>query len=570
MEAVNNDATESVETFEHPLGKTLTLWDGREVQILPANKRYESSNDHQNPWRFSHFPFPLKQKETIVTLNIPNEAFKCKLCDSELVDYFGGYCVDVITKEGYVDSNKHLHVFDKTRHVGALFFRTCGNCFDTYIDTEPFSFKGIFGKHHKEKFQRYIVHIGYTNSPYFFSTQLEKELNPKDTFFNRLQTFIDNFDAFQVDVNDAILAGFFRSFGTIRDSVDFFIAVGEFLKERLGVDKETEKQLLSKEVEEDDDDWDDMFEEEDNCLESPQELGLSSETIYALKDVTRASPLEVFRKIFPTGGECQKACLNFLGIKHEANTPLKRVLEELGAAGPFGPLWMAISAAGQVAVESGLVNAKEKPFYEIALALLSHKAARIGKNTPIASEVEKLSKSLESSIDLGKVSSGSSKEIQKASHAVEKFFDIRDLNPPKAGNITLDTAKLLPTQASNVCGWRVGQDITNRTILGDVPTWSTVRARHWKNKAFDHKNGEVFSVLKYEPTPENIKRMERGLAPQTYNKKAEKWESIELHHEPPQRKGGLFDFEELTVKEHMEKDFHRTGLVKGLEGDSTK
>jgi hypothetical protein len=49
-----------------------------------------------------------------------------------------------------------------------------------------------------------------------------------------------------------------------------------------------------------------------------------------------------------------------------------------------------------------------------------------------------------------------------------------------------------------------------------------------------------------------------------------KWESVELHHEPPQRDGGLFDFEELTVEEHMAKDPHRAGLMKDLEGDLTK
>jgi hypothetical protein len=559
MESLSNDTTDTIENIEPSPIEKITLWNGREVQAFPCNKRYESSSKHENPWRFESFPFPLKQKETIVYPNIPSEVFKCKLCDSELVDYFDGFAVNVITKEGYVDRNEHT--IDKTRHVGARFFRTCGNCCNTHVDTSSFSFKGIFGEHHKEDFQKYIVHIGYTKSPNFFSTQLENALKPKDTFFNRLITFIDNFDAFQVDVNDAILAGFFRSFGIVRDSVDFFTAVGEHLKEKVGIDKETEKQLLSKEIQEEDGDWNDLLEEEDNCLEPPQKLGLSPETIYALKDVTRASPLEIFRKIFPTGDACQKACLNFLGIKHEPNAAFKRVLEEFGAAGPFGPLWMAISAAGQVAVESGLLKEKEKPFYEIALALLSHKAARIGKNTPKASEVEKLSKSLEFTIDLSKVSSGSSIEIQKASHAVEKFLDIRDLNPPKTGNITVDTAKILPTQASNVCGWRVSQNITNRTLLGDVPSWNTVRARHWKNKALDHKHGEVFEKLKYKPTPENISRMERGLAPQDYNVAKQRWESVELHHEPPQRDGGLFDFEELTVKEHMDKDPHRAGYV---------
>ena len=63
--------------------------------------------------------------------------------------------------------------------------------------------------------------------------------------------------------------------------------------------------------------------------------------------------------------------------------------------------------------------------------------------------------------------------------------------------------------------------------------------------------------MKYEPTPENIKRMERGLAPQFYNVKKQRWESIELHHEPPQRDGGLFDFKELTVEQHMAIDPHR-------------
>lgn len=88
-----------------------------------------------------------------------------------------------------------------------------------------------------------------------------------------------------------------------------------------------------------------------------------------------------------------------------------------------------------------------------------------------------------------------------------------------------------------------------------------MRARHWKNKALNHRIGKVKGELKYEPTPENISRMEKGLAPQVYNKKLQKWESIELHHEPPQRQGGLFDFEELTVKDHIEKDLHRARYV---------
>ena len=45
MEPVSNDATENVETFEHPLGKTLTLWNGREVKAFPADPRYNSSSN---------------------------------------------------------------------------------------------------------------------------------------------------------------------------------------------------------------------------------------------------------------------------------------------------------------------------------------------------------------------------------------------------------------------------------------------------------------------------------------------------------------------------------------------
>ena len=117
----------------------------------------------------------------------------------------------------------------------------------------------------------------------------------------------------------------------------------------------------------------------------------------------------------------------------------------------------------------------------------------------------------------------------------------------------------------------MGQEINNRTLLGDVPSWSTVRARHWKNEALKHRKGlSLNKEMKYEPTSENIKRMERGLAPQDYNVAKQRWESIELHHEPPQREGGLFDFIEVTVEEHKKLDPHRAGLIKGLKGDSTK
>jgi len=60
--------------------------------------------------------------------------------------------------------------------------------------------------------------------------------------------------------------------------------------------------------------------------------------------------------------------------------------------------------------------------------------------------------------------------------------------------------------------------------------------------------------------------MERGLVPQYENRAIGEIESVELHHEPPQRDGGLFDFIEVTVEEHEKLDPHRAGLIKDLEG----
>ena len=63
-----------------------------------------------------------------------------------------------------------------------------------------------------------------------------------------------------------------------------------------------------------------------------------------------------------------------------------------------------------------------------------------------------------------------------------------------------------------------------------------------------------------------IKRIERGLAPQYEHELTGKIESVELHHEPPQREGGLFDFIEVTIEEHKRLDPHRAGLIKSAEG----
>ena len=80
------------------------------------------------------------------------------------------------------------------------------------------------------------------------------------------------------------------------------------------------------------------------------------------------------------------------------------------------------------------------------------------------------------------------------------------------------------------------------------------------NEALNVKNGVVTRALQrevYEPTTENIERMERGLAPQVEHPRTGKMVSVELHHIPPQREGGLFDFIEVTPWEHEGMDPHR-------------
>ncbi len=113
------------------------------------------------------------------------------------------------------------------------------------------------------------------------------------------------------------------------------------------------------------------------------------------------------------------------------------------------------------------------------------------------------------------------------------------------------TGRLLPTEAASIHGWKKGEPIHNRNAFGMVPKWSTVRKRYWKNRA------EWAKSHSHTYGDENISRMERGLAPQRFNKITGNIESIELHHIPPQREGGLFDFIEVSPDKHAEIDLHR-------------
>lgn len=139
--------------------------------------------------------------------------------------------------------------------------------------------------------------------------------------------------------------------------------------------------------------------------------------------------------------------------------------------------------------------------------------------------------------------------------------EVKSRNPVAIGIMPspwhiLGALRIPTTCVNNVKGWSIGQPINNLTGKGDIPRWSSVRQRHWKNKAYLHENGQIQGPLVYEASTENVARMKQGLAPQIKNARGQ-LESIELHHSPPQREGGLFNFIEVTQKEHISLDPYR-------------
>lgn len=113
----------------------------------------------------------------------------------------------------------------------------------------------------------------------------------------------------------------------------------------------------------------------------------------------------------------------------------------------------------------------------------------------------------------------------------------------------IPTIGFLPVvYASTQIGWQLGEPITNLTAKGNIPAWSTVRARYWKNEAYSHPN-------RYNES--NLARMQQGLAPQRVNPVTGELESMELHHMIPQREGGLFDVIPVWPDEHGDIDPYR-------------
>ena len=66
-------------------------------------------------------------------------------------------------------------------------------------------------------------------------------------------------------------------------------------------------------------------------------------------------------------------------------------------------------------------------------------------------------------------------------------------------------------------GWKVGDPIDNLTIAGNEPSWSTVRARFWKNLAYYERDSYI---------EQSLERMRKGKPPihPRYNV------PMELHH----------------------------------------
>ena len=99
-------------------------------------------------------------------------------------------------------------------------------------------------------------------------------------------------------------------------------------------------------------------------------------------------------------------------------------------------------------------------------------------------------------------------------------------------------------------GWKVGDDINNLTKAGNVPSWSTVRSRYWKNEAYFNSKDYLY---------ENVLRMQKGKAPlvQYINGKSY---SMELYHITPRYMGGSNDYNNLlkvSPWDHAKLDLYR-------------
>lgn len=381
LESKENEATQSNYVgFDSPIGGGKMLWMGREVQVFPCDPFYRSVNA-SDFWKILK-EAPRKKPHI----------YNCNVCNTPLVDFFKFYKIEPLDL-GCLDYEEDWErELERAKIVSAVFGRTCKNCISTNQKEK------IFGTRPYYSVENYSVPIGLTHENKD-SLDALPTLIKSPSFSHRLRTFVDNSGQDLEDINEALIAGLFRSFGIVRDSVDFFVAVGNLLKEKVGITKDKENRLsYGGDLEED--------------------------AIKCMKEVSKPSNLEAFRKIFPTGREIQKAACDHLGIKYEPDTPVKRILEETGAAFPFGPLWMAISAIGQTSQELGFIDEGLKPFYEIGLAIVCLKGLKSNPH-----DLKNLSKFLSKKIDSKKIQKGNLGEIAKLEKEVKSFIEGANKKP---------------------------------------------------------------------------------------------------------------------------------------------
>lgn len=106
-------------------------------------------------------------------------------------------------------------------------------------------------------------------------------------------------------------------------------------------------------------------------------------------------------------------------------------------------------------------------------------------------------------------------------------------------------AELADKAADVKKGWKVGDDITNLTKAGKVPSWSTLKSRYWKNRAYYFPDD-------FKDAPENLKRMKAGRAPLV--KEGGVFRPMELHHILGRKGNNYYIFFEITPRGHAKID----------------
>jgi len=123
---------------------------------------------------------------------------------------------------------------------------------------------------------------------------------------------------------------------------------------------------------------------------------------------------------------------------------------------------------------------------------------------------------------------------------------------------TVDTIKAInkvdKTKDTVKIGWNVGDNITNLTKAGNIPSWTTVRQRYWKNEA-------LFNPIAYSES--NLSLMKKGRAPLV--ELNGNLYPMELHHITPRSLGGSNEYDNLlrlAPWEHAEYDRFRYFIAK--------